>query len=405
MAFVPDARVQIYEPLPSPTHIRLLRRLPEDKAAETPVPRLYLETYDLPSCPKFTALSYTWGPCVDDKDSSSYNNSEDFRVECNGQLCIVTENLYHFLDSCAQDYLWVDALCINQEDVNERATQVSFMGRIYISANIVIMWLGRDTSDLDKFVFLHERFLQEVDKRDIDIFTQSLWDLPFLREIGIESTEQWREYWQAYHRFYHRRRFFYRAWIVQEYALARRQVFACGRNLTLLHANLMNRLSTYVLNGLWYEELEYFDLSFDKMAYPMDIMLNTRGILFEERLDSREFQVTKGGPEGVLQKRKYESMYGATTLETRWFCFLLSLLCMNRALGATDARDKVYSVLGLANLHLPKNSPLPIVPDYHLTMREIFISVSWQILQSIPYLAILSEVHDRPGDRNKSLPS
>ena len=195
MAAMPDKRVSIYKPLPSSTHIRLLRRQPRDQAATASMLRLYLETYDLPSSPNFTALSYTWGPCVDNGDPSSDNNSDEFQVECKGQPCTVTENLYHFLDSCGQDYLWIDPLCINQEDLNERAIQVSLMGRIYISASIVIMWLGKDTSDLDKFVFLHERFLQEIDKRDIDFFTQSLWDLPFLQEMGIESTEQWREYW------------------------------------------------------------------------------------------------------------------------------------------------------------------------------------------------------------------
>ena len=98
-------------------------------------------------------------------------------------------------------------------------------------------------------------------------------------------------------------------------------------------------------------------------------------------------------------------MYGATTPETRWFCFLFRLLCLNRALGATDARDKVYSVLGLTNLHLPKDSPQLVVSGYHLTAREIYISVSGQVAKSIPYLAILSEVHDRPGYRNESVPS
>jgi hypothetical protein len=279
------------------------------------------------------------------------------------------------------------------------------MGRIYTAADIVIMWLGNDTSDLEKFVFLHEKFLPEVDKTDIDPFTTSLWDLPFLEEIGIENTEQWREYWAAYHRFYYRRRFFYRAWIVQEYALGRKQVFACGPSFTILHPNLMNRLSSYVQNSLWYEELQYLDLPLDKIAYPMDVMLQVRGEVFEERLDSRDFIVTKGGPEGLWQKRIYESLYGATTPEARWFCFLLRLLLRNRALGATDARDKIYSVLGLANLHLPKDLPEPIIPDYHLSMREVYVSVSAQIVRSIPYLDILSEVHDRPGCRNNSLPS
>jgi len=408
MEEVSDRRNSIYEQLPSPTHIRLLRRLSkgEEATANSP-PRVYLETYDLQTSPDFTALSYTWGSCVDDSDSTSQHSSEVFQIECNGQLHVVTENLFHFLDSCGQDFLWVDALCINQENLDERAQQVSLMGQIYASANIVIMWLGKDTSDLEEFVFLHERFLPELDKRlrDIDFSARSIWDLPFLQEIGIESTARWREYWAAYHKFYQRRRFFYRAWIVQEFALSRKQVFACGPSFALLHVNLMNRLSTYLYMGIWHEELQYLDLSPNKAENPMGIMLSAREYLFTERMDSREFQVTEGGPEGAFQKRAYESMFGATTPEARWFCFLLRLIQLIRQLEATDARDKIYSIVGLANLHLPEDLPQPIIPNYRLPMRETYISVSAQIIRSIPYLGILSLVHGGSEQRTSILPS
>jgi hypothetical protein len=154
------------------------------------------------------------------------------------------------------------------------------------------MWLGKDTSDLEEFVFLHERFLPELDKRlrDIDSSTRSIWDLQFLREIGIESTARWREYWTAYLRFYQRRRFFYRAWIVQEFALSRKQVFACGPSFSLLHAYLMNRLSTYLYMGMWHEELQYLDVSKSKAENPMGIMLSAREYLFTDRMDSGSFK-------------------------------------------------------------------------------------------------------------------
>jgi hypothetical protein len=38
--------------------------------------------------------------------------------------------------------LWIDALCINQDDVNERTQQVRMMGDVYSSAEQVIIWLG-----------------------------------------------------------------------------------------------------------------------------------------------------------------------------------------------------------------------------------------------------------------------
>jgi hypothetical protein len=38
--------------------------------------------------------------------------------------------------------LWVDALCINQNDDEEREYQVSLVGKIYFSAKMVCVWLG-----------------------------------------------------------------------------------------------------------------------------------------------------------------------------------------------------------------------------------------------------------------------
>ena len=393
----------LYEPLATQTHIRLLRRLNSDDNGLIPCPHFYFESYDLPSSPEFTALSYTWGSCMESEDADNHSDEKVYTVECNGQLCSVTENLFDFLSTIMQDFLWIDALCINQQDNDEKAIQVSLMGQIYAAANIVIMWLGKDTSDLSEFLFLHDKFLPELDNRDIDVFKQSIWDLSFIREIGIESAEQWRSYWTAYYRFYQRRRFFYRAWIVQEYVLGRRQIFFCGG--TALHPNQMIRLLLYINNSAWGQDMGYLDLDFTKQTNPMSTFLSVRGAVFDEREDSREFQVTQGGLDGAWLRRTFESVSGAITPEARWFCFLSLLIDRVRPLSATDPRDKIYSILGLANLHLPKSLPRSVHPNYHIAFQEVYTSVSGQIAQSIPFLTVLSYVHDLPGRRNKGLPS
>lgn len=191
-------------------------------------------------------------------------------------------------------------------------------------------------------------------------------------------------------------------------ALSRQQVLACGSNLALLQLPLMNRLASYIQYGRWKDELEYLEIPTDKVANPLDFMIEIRGLLFDERLNSREFRATAGGPESDWQRRAYEYIYGATSPVERWFCFLLTLVHLIRTLQATDPRDMIYGILGLANLHLPEGLPLPIVPNYHLSVREVYISVSAQILLSIPYLGLLSEAHDLSGRRNLcllSLPS
>lgn len=51
----------------------------------------------------------------------------------------------------ASRLIWVDALCINQEDDRERAGQVKIMGSIYQRARLVKVWLGKEGSGIMKY--------------------------------------------------------------------------------------------------------------------------------------------------------------------------------------------------------------------------------------------------------------
>lgn len=39
--------------------------------------------------------------------------------------------------------LWIDAICINQHDLAEKARQIPLMTRIYSTAARVLVWLGK----------------------------------------------------------------------------------------------------------------------------------------------------------------------------------------------------------------------------------------------------------------------
>ncbi|KAI8712730.1 HET domain-containing protein [Fusarium sp. LHS14.1] len=89
----------------------------------------------------FAALSYVWG------------DSNVRRTIClNGNTCEVTVNLFEGLrqirESMFEDGtlpqlpIWVDAICINQDDKNEKAKQVPNMHQIYSTAEGVLLWLG-----------------------------------------------------------------------------------------------------------------------------------------------------------------------------------------------------------------------------------------------------------------------
>ena len=116
--------------------IRLLKLLPTDDDPNDRRLSCSLEECRLSNDPTYEALSYTWGLPIFPEILSTHN----------GALKI-TENLASALRGLRlQDrvrFLWVDAVCINQDDLAEKGRQVAMMGLIYKSARQVICWLGQ----------------------------------------------------------------------------------------------------------------------------------------------------------------------------------------------------------------------------------------------------------------------
>lgn len=85
----------------------------------------------------YEALSYEWGIVTD----------TSFLISIDGTKVSVRENLWWALwylrHPSETRLLWVDALCIDQENGEERNHQVSQMGQVYSKASRVIAWLGR----------------------------------------------------------------------------------------------------------------------------------------------------------------------------------------------------------------------------------------------------------------------
>lgn len=136
-----------YKPL-DPKHIRLLHVLPESTANDI---RCHLVDYspDLSKRNRFAALSYCWG------DSTPIAT-----ITIDGKPFDVAQNLYDFLQNrflhgshelshdpkskLSGRGLWVDAICINQADNEEKSSQVQDMWRVYSCADLVIAWLGKE---------------------------------------------------------------------------------------------------------------------------------------------------------------------------------------------------------------------------------------------------------------------
>ncbi|KAK3707218.1 hypothetical protein LTR37_012218 [Vermiconidia calcicola] len=92
---------------------------------------------------QYTAVSYMWHP------ESGRERSPQPYIRLNGQRLEVGPNLFAFLEVAQQQYagqtLWIDRLCIDQSNHDERNHQVSQMHRIYADAKTTLIWLGRGT--------------------------------------------------------------------------------------------------------------------------------------------------------------------------------------------------------------------------------------------------------------------
>ncbi|RYP67935.1 hypothetical protein DL771_006968 [Monosporascus sp. 5C6A] len=97
--------------------------------------------------PSYEALSYAWGS-TDNPKSIMVDGAAD-----DANTILVTENLdvalRHLRRTGESRTLWIDAICIDQNNVAERGHQVSMMTNVYARASQVLIWLGPEENDSD----------------------------------------------------------------------------------------------------------------------------------------------------------------------------------------------------------------------------------------------------------------
>ncbi|KAK4625955.1 hypothetical protein CLAFUR0_06271 [Fulvia fulva] len=146
---------ELYHEVPlGSRQVRLLRFMqdtPED------ILRLEMKTFSLDPAGSYTALSYCWG-----KDAPSK------LIKINGHDVLVRSNLFAWLQLGAyhsetiKSWFFIDAICINKDDLREKAIQVEFMGDIYKNASRVEAWLGPDRELREGELELWRAYCQRV---------------------------------------------------------------------------------------------------------------------------------------------------------------------------------------------------------------------------------------------------
>ncbi|KAK6071355.1 hypothetical protein SCUP515_07966 [Seiridium cupressi] len=149
-------------------------------------------------------------------DDGPSRTKDEKQLLCNGQKMTILPNLYDALvelrSSCPGDY-WIDAVCINQLDSDERTSQVGMMGRTYQQAESVTVWL--DTCPPLFSATLQKKFARIQAPPSWPEKQEEIISMSFLTLLWVFS-----------------RRWFKRLWTVQEVCLARRRVFRVGKLTT-----------------------------------------------------------------------------------------------------------------------------------------------------------------------------
>jgi len=304
--------------------IRLLRVLPGHN--------LTFELYhvDLDHPCSYIALSYTW-------DAPIF--SEDIKI--NERTLKVTTNLHNALMTLGAlvrntgNYFWVDAVCINQQDVAEKSSQVALLTSIYKGASTVLVWLGMpsETSDfaLQKMRDFENQLFETVRALGGDGVAALARISPENETFhGPPDTEAARA-WPAIAELCSRK-WWNRTWIVQEASLNSKVAIYCG------HKGIQ-----------WKTLISNIFISMELARYPGFEHLHGFGSGLAMRLDQVRLRV---------QSR--ESNFK-----------LIEALHVLRTYDHTDPRDKVYAGLGLA-VDVPAST---IVPDYSKTFDEVYIDV------------------------------
>jgi hypothetical protein len=266
----------------------------------------------------YTALSYVWGaPIFDDIISFEY-----------GQLNIsasLAGALNHLRSTEHSVILWTDQICINQPDVAEKVQQIPLMGMIYTHATNTLIWLGDDGGEDSALAFdLMETVFVRLQGTDAQVTQADFERLDFPSSLD-------RAWWAV--RQILRRPWFGRLWTIQEAVLSRNLFVKCG-NVEVCWDDF----------AAWCHDLAETHL----------LSWLTTDTELDEKY-SAESSVKRLPPQGadVVNLIQTERVHGLTLVSQE---ALLTVLVSTRYAQATEPKDKIYGVLGIAESN--------IVPDY-----------------------------------------
>jgi hypothetical protein len=330
--------------------VRLLHLHPgsnDDKVSCT------LRVVSLDDKPEYEALSYVWGDASDTVDINVQKEPKPVTKN----LCAALMKLRF---EAEERVLWVDALCINQLDIPERSQQVRVMAAIYSQASRVVVYLGA-TWDGYEMAFEAIRQVGEDETLHFDGSNEQSMDVQGLDLKSRVLRDQVKKFYQA--------GWWSRIWTVQEFVLAKQALICCGA--CEIPGQLALRCVKHYMNHI------------------------TRGCcaatMTNEELD---MSLVK-----AMDKAQTLERFRQVNESQRNNVRLLAVLVHFQRRHASDARDKVYGLLGLGVSSYIK----PLEPDYSKPVEQVYQEVAMLDITESKSLLCFSCLYQRQPD--SKLPS
>jgi hypothetical protein len=278
-------------------------------------------------CHEYSALSYWWGEdhpthpvtMYDDtgvreglQTMTPFNSSGKFYIRDN-----LAAALKQFRKETEDVNVWVDALCINQENVKEKTAQVARMDIIYSEATYVCVWLGAG---------------QPESKETFDFLKYEILNLKTLDDL-VKTSSHARKWRLVVNMM--KNRWFSRRWVIQELALAKKAIVRWGSE-EIQWSNFADAIALFMTK---HDEiakiLEGKEKTFSAMQDPDTHIGNLDPrVLGANTLVNASTNLFRRSPDGTIKQR-------LVNLEV-----LVSALFL--AFEAGEPKDTIYAVLSLA---------------------------------------------------------
>ncbi|RDH32986.1 heterokaryon incompatibility protein-domain-containing protein [Aspergillus welwitschiae] len=316
---------------PSASQIRLLTIIP-DENDENPVCGS-LHTVSLNDTCDFDALSYVWG-----------DTSVTVDISVDDCLVGVTPNLHAFLRRLRQPNsertVWVDYVCINQNDISERNSQVALMYQIYSNARSVVAWLGDLTPEaLELIEWYHaNRNGFYLERRGLLHIAQATDRMVRLANALCSSP-----YW-------------HRLWTFQEWHLSRNAPVCMHEKSTFTIGNIFNRLHDEVAVARSRLTPDTISSNGPPIGYPYERCQANGSIMLLLYLQQKLDTLVSNIPQDILHLNPYTPRLSG----------LGDLLSLTMGRQCSNELDKVYALYGFSPV---ARETYP--PDYRKTTSRV----------------------------------